>query len=151
MLPAGIGWIAWRRRASVEGRTRRTNIILRFLTGEPAAQAEKVRHLVGQCETGDFRLRIVPLVVAEVVFVLSGRYYGFSREDIARALIQFLETPDFEVENRDVLIPALKLYAEKKIDWVDAYLAAEAMVFGEALASFDKDFRKVSGLDLMRM
>lgn len=128
-----------------------TNIILRFLTGEPTAQAEKVRRLVARSESGDCRLRIVPLVVAEVVFVLSGRYYEFPREKVARTLIQFLETPDFEVEKRDVLIAALKLFMQKKIDYVDAYLAADAWISGEALASFDKDFRKVPGLDLMRM
>ena len=128
-----------------------TNILLRFLTGEPTVQAEKVRKLVERCEQGELVIRILPMVVAEVVFVLSGKYYQFERAELADALIQFLETPSFGVEERDVLIRALQLFAQHKIDYADCYLAANALASGDSLASFDQDFRKIAGLDLLEL
>jgi predicted nucleic acid-binding protein len=128
-----------------------TNILLRFLTGEPELQAEQARRLVEKCERGELVLKILPLVVAEAVFVLSGKFYAFSRADIAKELIQFLQTPSIEVESRDALIEALRLFDRHTIDFADAYLAAAACVEGCGLASFDQDFKKVAGLDLFEV
>lgn len=126
-----------------------TNIILRFLTGEPEAQAEQARQIFEQSDSGVCSLRILPLVVAEVVFVLSGKHYNLLRADIARELILFLQNPNLDVEDRDALLLALDLFAEHKIDYADAYLAAVARTHGHGIASFDQDFKKIPELDLL--
>ncbi|MGJ8649892.1 MAG: PIN domain-containing protein [Opitutaceae bacterium] len=125
-----------------------TNIILRFLTGEPETQAAQTKQLIEHCEAGVLSLRILPLVVAEVVFVLSGKFYALKRAAIATALIQFLQTPSFDVEDRDTLLLALQLFSQHNIDYADAYLAAESTITGSGVASFDQDFKKIPSLDL---
>ena len=125
-----------------------TNLLVRFLTGEPEGMAERARALVTANEAGEISLRIVPLVVAEVVFVLTGRHYGHARADVARALLGFLESPTLDVVGRDTLLRALRLYRDHPIDFVDATLAAEAELTGIGVATFDRDFRRIPGLDL---
>lgn len=128
-----------------------TNVLLRFLTGEPETQAEQAKRLVQQSENGALSLRIVPLVVAEVVFVLTGRHYQLEREAVVRVLTEFLEAPGFEVDNRDTLLAALQIFRQQKVDYVDAYLVAEAMGTSTGIASFDRDFKRFPELPLCKL
>lgn len=125
-----------------------TNLIIRFLTGEPEKQAALARDLFAANESGELTLKVVPLVVAEVVFVLSGKICGYERNEVASALIPFLQSPTLDVEKRDVMLLALELYRVHSIDYVDACLAAEARLAGHAVASFDADFKKIPKLTL---
>ena len=125
-----------------------TNLLVRFITGEPAEMATRARALIEKCESGAVALRIVPLVVAETVFVLAGKVYGFDRREVATALIQFIESPSLEVEQRDALIAALRLFRDHTLDFVDACLAAQARLFCVGVASFDADFARIAGLEL---
>lgn len=125
-----------------------TNLVVRFLTGEPEGQAARVKDLFAANESGDIRLKLVPLVVAEVVFVLSGKIYGYDRSEIASALIPFVQSPSLDVEDRDELLLALELYRDHTIDFVDACLAATARIAGDGVASFDGDFKKIPKVGL---
>ena len=127
-----------------------TNVILRFLTGEPENQAARAKKLFAANESGELVLRVASLVVAEVVFVLSGKIYGYQRNEVASALIPFLQSPTLDVENRDVLLLALELFRDHSIDYVDACLAAEARLRGHLLTSFDGDFNAVPDLTWKR-
>lgn len=128
-----------------------TNFLLRFITGEPEKQAVATKKLMLRAESDDICVIIVPLIVAEAVFVLTGRVYGFSPESVRDALTLFLESPAIEVLEREVLITALRNFAEKKVDFVDAYLAASAHAGNYELASFDQDFRKFENLKLINI
>lgn len=123
-----------------------TNILIRFLTGEPSNQAARTRKLFSANESGELLLRVPSLVVAEVVFVLSGKIYGYSRSEVASVLITFLQSPSLAVEKRDVLLLALELYRDHSIDYVDACLAAEARIEGHVLTSFDGDYKGIPDL-----
>jgi len=125
-----------------------TDLLVRFITGEPAEMATRARALIEKSESGAVALRIVPLVVAETVFVLAGKVYGFDRREVATALIQFIESPSLEVEQRDALIAALRLFRDHTLDFVDACLAAQARLFCVGVASFDADFARIAGLEL---
>ncbi|MEN8662246.1 MAG: PIN domain-containing protein [Lentimonas sp.] len=128
-----------------------TNVILRFLTGESEAQAQRAKLLFEQCEAGVFSIRILPLVIAEVVFVLTGKYYQMERAEVAKALILFLENPSFDVADRDSLIRGLQIFQQHNIDYADAYLAAEAQINDCGIASFDQNFQKIPDLDLHKL
>ncbi len=128
-----------------------TNLIIRFLTGEPEKQAARARDLFAANDEGELDLKVVPLVVAEVVFVLSGKMYGYERDEITSALIPFLQSPTLNVEKRDVVLLALELYRDHSIDYVDACLAAEARLTGHAVASFDADFKKIAKLTMKHL
>ena len=125
------------------------NLILRFLTGEPENHAEAAAEFFRQGESGKFAVRISPIVVAEVVFVLTGKIYGCSREDVAVQLTQFLSNPAFKVVESEMLVKALELFKTCNVDFADAYLAADALVSGASVVSFDRDFTKFKGIDLM--
>ena len=127
-----------------------TNLIIRFLTGEPEKQAARAKELFAANNAGELALKVVPLVVAEVVFVLSGKVYGYERGEVASALISFLQSPSLTVEKRDGMLLALNLYRDHSIDFVDACLAAEALLAGLSVASFDADFMKVPKLTRKR-
>lgn len=125
-----------------------TNLLLRFLTGEPAKQAARAKELFAANESGEVSLVIVPLIVAEVVFVLTGKVYGHDRGQVASAMIPLLQSPSLDVEHRDVLLKALELFRDYPIDYVDAFLAAQARLSDKAIASFDADFKRIPELNL---
>lgn len=124
-----------------------TNLILRFLTGDPENQARLAAEIFQQGELGELSLRIPAIVVAEVVFVLTGKVYGISRDKVAIQLDRFLSSPSLRVEERDVLLKALSLFGQHKIDFADAYLAALALSSGNTVVTFDRDFSKIDGLE----
>ena len=64
-----------------------TNILLRFITGEPADQAGEVADLMAAADAGKVRLAVLPMVLAEAVFVLSG-FYEHPRSKVAEVLSQ---------------------------------------------------------------
>lgn len=126
-----------------------TNLLIRILTGEPESQAEGARVLLERCENGELTLKLTPLVVAEAVFVLTGKVYGIDRADVSAALTGFLESPSLDVEDRDSLLNALALFRDHPVDFVDAFLAAKSQTETAGIASFDQDFEKLSGVELL--
>jgi len=70
-----------------------TNLILRFLTGMPEHHAKLAAEFFQQGEDGKHQVQITPIVVSEVVFVLTGKIYGCSRIEVADQLLQFLSNP----------------------------------------------------------
>lgn len=123
-----------------------TNLIIRYLTGEPLAQAKATKALLERADAGDLNLRLTSLVVAETVFVLTGKTYQYRRTEVKMALLPLLQWPQIDVQNREVLIAALDLFAASKVDFVDACLAAEARLQKAAIASFDKDYDSIPGI-----
>ena len=126
-----------------------TNLILRFLTGEPASHAKLAAEFLKKGEDGKYEVHISPLVVAEVVFVLTGKIYQCERVDVAGQVSRFLSNPAFEVHERDELLHALDLFKTHKIDFADAYLASIASSSKSSIVTFDKDFKQIKGLQTM--
>jgi len=124
-----------------------TNLILRFLTGEPANHAQLAAEFFQQGEDGKISLHISPIVVAEIVFVLTGKVYACARAEVADQLLQFLSNPSFKVQEFEVIAKALSLFKAHQIDFADAYLAATALLSGASVATFDKDFAQINGLN----
>lgn len=118
------------------------NLILRFLTQEPVLLAERALRFFEQAEKGEITLHIVPLVVAEVVWVL-GSFYKYSRTEICEVLVPFLSSQGLFVHEKDIVICALEIMSSANVDFVDAYLAETARQTGYTVASFDKDFRRL--------
>ncbi|MFD0895538.1 PIN domain-containing protein [Luteolibacter ambystomatis] len=122
-----------------------TNTIVRFVTGEPEKQAVEVAGLVTLAEQGKIRLIVLPMVVAESVFVLNG-FYKHPRAAVAEALSHLISSPGFQCSELDRLLRALKLFGVGRLDFVDCYLAAASILEKLPVASFDKDFDKLHGV-----
>ncbi len=114
------------------------NAVLRLLTGQPEAQAQAAAALMARADAGELRLRICPLVVAEVVWVLTSAY-DVPRAGVAEVLTSFLASGGLVVEERMLLVAALAHMAKQGVDFVDACLAAKARLSGAPVATFDRD------------
>lgn len=121
------------------------NVLLRFITGEPADQANQVANLFEAADAGKIRLTVLPMVLAEAVFVLTG-FYEHSRSKTAEVLSHLISCPGFHSAEREVMLHALKLFGTSKLDFVDCHLAAASIRDGQAVVSFDQDFAKLHGV-----
>jgi len=122
------------------------NVILRFLTKDPPSMAEASLRIFEEAKSGKVLLLVIPITVAEVVWVLES-FYGYPKEKIAETMTQFLSCEGLEVESLDLLFEALNLYYEKNLDFADAILATTALKKGiPTLYSFDQHFNRINGI-----
>ncbi len=126
-----------------------TNVLLRFITGEPTEQAGQVANLFEAADAGKVRLTVLPMVLAEAVFVLTG-FYEHSRSKTAEVLSHLLSCPGFHSNEQRNMLQALKLFGAGKMDFVDCYLAAASICDEQTVVSFDKDFAKLHGVILQK-
>lgn len=119
-----------------------TNIIIRFLANDHPEHSPKARNLFERMTNNVLTLILDPIVVAESVYVLSGKYFGYSREEISDWMTKLIEF--CEVDNKEVLLTAMSNFAHHKVDFADAYLASKSEYLGEQVATFNtKDFEKM--------
>jgi len=122
------------------------NIILRFLTKDPPPMAEAALKIFEEAKSGKISLLIIPITVAEVVWVLES-FYEYPKEKIAETMTQFLSCEGLEVESLDLLLEALNLYYEKNLDFADALLAITALRKKiPTIYSFDQHFNRINGI-----
>lgn len=126
-----------------------TNTLVRFVTGEPEDQAREVAELVTAAESGKIRLSVIPMILAEAVYVLTG-FYGHPRAKVADALSHLISCPGFQSPDHERMIRALKLFGAGKIDFADCYLAAISIIGETTVISFDRDFDKLHGVTRKR-
>ena len=121
------------------------NVLLRLLTNDPPEMAQKAVKLAQKAEQGEINLKLLPIVVAEVIWVLNS-FYKYSRSEITEVLIPLITAEGIEVENQLQVIAALEVMTAQNVDFLDAYLAEVARSRGETVVSFDRDFRKLDVL-----
>ncbi len=128
-----------------------TNIILRLLANDHPEHSVKARELFEQAINGNVLLHLASIVLAECVFVLKGRIYQLSRNEIANLLTKLLEIQGVISAEKDILFLALSNFAKYNVDFPDAYLAAKSEIESKVVATFNsKDFSKMgvnSGFD----
>lgn len=122
------------------------NIIVRFLAMDDAGKAARCEHLFNRVAHHHERLATNVLVVAEVVWVLTGEY-GLAKERVVDALERLLSLDALVIEDKEDLLSALALYRTKPIDFIDAYnvLWMQTRRFRQ-LYSYDRDFDLIAGL-----
>ncbi|MEM7481537.1 MAG: type II toxin-antitoxin system VapC family toxin [Acidobacteriota bacterium] len=119
-----------------------TNVLVRYLTLDDAAQVERVdRRIRVASEAGDF-LRIDSFVLCETVWVLDS-VYEYSRQEIAAALEQVIDARQFEVDDRDSVRAALGHFRSGGGDFADYLIGERNRRAGcDTTLSFDMDLRK---------
>jgi len=125
------------------------NVILRFLTKDPPDQATRSAALFDAVDRGEVTLILDEIVVAEVVWVLQS-FYGYSSEEIASAVQGVLAHEGFEAPDKPGLMEALRLFAEKNVDFADALTAVHMARQGiPEIYSFDAHFDRLG--DIVRL
>jgi predicted nucleic acid-binding protein len=121
-----------------------TNIIIRFLANDHGEHSPAAYRLFEGASRGEVILLIDPIVVAECVHVLKGRYYQLSKLEISTHLKRIVEFVQIEADDKNLLISSLEYYAKYNVDYPDAYLASLAEKHRLSVATFNaKDFEKM--------
>jgi len=121
-----------------------TNVLLRHLSGEPAALAARADKVVTDARDGRLQLRVATEIVCDLVFVLGSKAFGYSRVEIAEALTALLTQPGIEPEEADLCLYALQRMAGLNVPFVDALLAGRAELAGDSIVTLDKrDFPRL--------
>ena len=122
------------------------NVILRFLTGDPPEMAARSTALFRAVERGEVTLLLDDIVVAEVVWVLHS-YYGHAPTEISRALRDLVAHEGFQAQDKPALMEALRLFADKNVDFADALTAVHMTGQGvPEIFSFDTHFDRLPGV-----
>jgi predicted nucleic acid-binding protein len=123
-----------------------TNVILRFLTGDPPALGARAKAVFDAVGRGELSVIVDEIVVAETVWVLSS-FYHHPPAAIARTLLQLLAYPGLEVPGKAALLQALDLFGSQGVDFADALVAVHMQGQGVAdIYSFDHHFDRLQGI-----
>jgi predicted nucleic acid-binding protein len=116
-----------------------SNVLVRHLTGDPPALAERATRFLATAED----LLLPDLIVADVASVL-GSFYEVPRAQVAAILRSVLAFPAIRLVDVDLLHRAIELYDVERLDFADAYLVAcaERTGVGE-IVSFDRSIDRV--------
>lgn len=117
-----------------------TNVLVRHLTGDPSAMAERATaFLASQSE-----LYLADLIVAETIYVLES-FYKAPRNQVAEAMRSLVAMRSMVTVDPALLLRAIEVYEIDRLDFAEAYLVACAESTGiGAVASFDKAIDRVT-------
>jgi predicted nucleic acid-binding protein len=123
-----------------------TNSLLRFLTGEPPALAQRARELFEEADRGKLQLEIPSLIVAETIYTLES-FYDMAKAEVCEKLMIFARSRGIALHEAEVVLDALDRYRTLPVHFADAYLAALAAANKQAVYSFDQDFAKFTDVN----
>ncbi|MFZ5885536.1 MAG: PIN domain-containing protein [Chloroflexota bacterium] len=128
-----------------------TNLFLRYLTNDVPDQADAVDALLRRAEQNKVSLMTNGMVVAEIVWTLES-YYGLERSDIQNKVMAVLNTPGLEIPESNLILKSVVWYAEKNVDFIDAYNAAWMGEMGiEKIYTFDqKHFARFDDVEVLK-
>ena len=114
-------------------------MIVRHLTGDPPDQAARATAALASGET----LLLTDVVLAECVYVLES-FYEVPRERVAELMRAAIASPNLKTVDEAALIRALEIYELVRIDFAEAYLAAQAETTGVGeILSFDRSIDRL--------
>jgi len=119
-----------------------TNILLRFLSGEPPTQAAAARKLFDRSARGELILEVPTLIVAEAYYTLVS-FYEVERKVAAGKLSLLLQQQGVKLRDGSSVLTALGWLQTSNVGFADAYLAAVAGDERLTVASFDADFDRL--------
>ena len=114
-----------------------SNVLLRFMTNDIPEKAERAKALLQRGESGEMRLILHPMVVAEVVYILRA-HYKWTYPQLEKVLLQLIGSGAFETHERPLVEKALLTITKYNVDFEDAYFDVLAEQQGWQVASFDQ-------------
>ena len=132
-----------------------TNVLVRYLAQDDAKQAALATRLMEEELTPTRQGFVSLVVVAELCCVLNS-LYGATMDELVATIEDFLNTPQFCMEKREVLQAAIGRIKSKvatsnrKVGLPDALIAEIAASAGcTATMTFDKSAVRVVGMTLL--
>lgn len=128
-----------------------TNVLVRYLVRDDAAQLAAARRLIGRCVAEGLSLFVPVTVLLELEWVLRSGF-AFGREDVQMTLSGLLSAAELTFESEPALEVALQLFREGPADFADClHVALVAQAGEQPLWTFDKAAAKISGARLLAM
>jgi predicted nucleic-acid-binding protein len=118
-----------------------TNTILRYLLGDNPEQYRASREFFESVRTGRHKAYILESVLVECVYVLM-KFYDVPRKEVAGVLTGVLQYRGIINPDRNDLIDALSLFADKNLDIVDCIVCVKAKSMGMPVFSLDRKVQK---------
>ncbi len=115
------------------------NVVLRYLLEDDDKSFKKAKEFFEEVFSGKKTAYLLQSVIAEIVYVLKG-IYKVEREEISDILIELLKRKNIKTEDKNIVIDALKIYADKNLDFVDCLICAYKNNF--EILTFDKKLNK---------
>jgi len=127
-----------------------TNMLIRFLVRDDAAQASAATELVRRTMAAGAALFVPITVVLELEWVLRSNY-GLAKADIARTFGDLLSTGELAFESEAALEHALLLWQQSRADFSDCVHVALAALAGEQpLWTFDRKASALPGAGMLK-
>lgn len=116
------------------------NIVLRYLLNDTEDLSEKAAELLENNEV------LVPNeVIAEIVYVLE-KVYKIEKREIGYTLMELFDYGNLQVNDLGIVNEALRVYSEKKLDFVDTLLYAYQVIRKHEVHTFDKKLNNLLNL-----
>lgn len=116
-----------------------TNILVRHLTGDPSAMAERATAFLASRS----ELYLTDLIVAETIYVLES-FYKAPRDQVAEAMRSLVAMRSMVTVDPSLLLRSIEVYEIDQLDFAESYLVACAESTGiGAVASFDQAIDRV--------
>jgi predicted nucleic-acid-binding protein len=121
-----------------------TNVLVRFLTADDAAQHGRAARRIAELVDAGERARLDVIVLCELVWVLESGY-GFDRAELAGALEAVLDAEPFEVESRELVRHAVARYREGSGGFADHLVGLRNRAAGcDVTLTFDRALHRSS-------
>lgn len=121
-----------------------THVVVRYLMQDEPQQAERATAFIEQQLSSENPGFISLVVLTEIAWVLRS-CYGIDRENICRTFRALLETRQLWVERTDLVVRALRRYAENAADFSDALIVELARDNGcIEIVRFDREANGLS-------
>jgi predicted nucleic-acid-binding protein len=122
-----------------------TNVLVRLLVKDDAAQTRKVVDLFKRLDADADRAHVSDVVVCELVWVLES-CYAFDRKQIAATLSQVFAARQLCFDSSDRLLRALAAFKAGRGDLEDYLIREHAKAAGcDEVVTFDKTLWKEEG------
>ncbi len=120
-----------------------TNVLVRHLTGDPPAMAERATAFLA----AESELYLADLIVAETIYVLES-FYKAPLEQVAEAMRSLVAMRSMTTVDSALLFRAIEVYEVDRLDFAEAYLVASAESTGIGrVASFDRTIDRVTTVE----
>ena len=122
------------------------NVILRYLLGEGGAPGEKAARIMEALDDGKISVWCDPVILAEVVWVLT-LFYRREPAAVGAALLPIMKHDGLHMPEKERYVRALELFSHGGVHYGDACACATAQgECGGRLFSFDRKLSKVEGI-----
>ena len=126
-----------------------TNVLVRFLIGDEARQANKVHAVFKSAESRKVEYFVPLLVVMELLWVLDSAY-GIPRRDIVDSIHELVSMPILKFESHEAITKFIQSAAESDFDLPDLLIACSAKSSGcDKTLTFDKKASKFELFELL--